>query len=242
MALEYSPLNGPRHRKRLIAIIAAVVGVFVVVAVLAPTLATQLGHKRPIDNNHVTPDAETPAPAASLVPVVVDGDDNGDIAPTNVKIRPPCVFRRNVNDPLRPANCVERIVPISCTDTTNKPHIDIFASRCAKLEWGLTQKVRFQIGKDDKSKGACYQVESAVSECWGKHPDTGSDYTCQGRCGAGCNGLPGGWSADCWKHDICSWFFGSKDGTNDANCGLTFKHASTLGCSPLSNTCYSTPP
>ena len=52
-------------------------------------------------------------------------------------------------------------------------------------------------------------------------------YDCQGRCGAGCDGLSHGnaYTLECWSHDICSYFYNATDGLEDPNCGRAFLNA-----------------
>ncbi|RAL15877.1 uncharacterized protein BO97DRAFT_383664 [Aspergillus homomorphus CBS 101889] len=55
----------------------------------------------------------------------------------------------------------------------------------------------------------------------------GGEYSCNGRCGAGCTGLGLGnvYTQDCWSHDICSYFNNASGGASDPNCGAAFAAA-----------------
>jgi len=54
-----------------------------------------------------------------------------------------------------------------------------------------------------------------------------SNYSCMGRCGAGCSGfsLYGRWTLDCLEHDACSFRNNSSGGSADANCGDEYNEA-----------------
>ncbi|KAJ4425117.1 hypothetical protein N0V82_000172 [Gnomoniopsis sp. IMI 355080] len=56
---------------------------------------------------------------------------------------------------------------------------------------------------------------------------SGGDYSCNGRCGAGCNGTAIGdvYTQDCFTHDICSYFELSTTGASDPNCGTAYEAA-----------------
>ncbi|KAJ6272636.1 hypothetical protein PSV08DRAFT_245434 [Bipolaris maydis] len=47
-----------------------------------------------------------------------------------------------------------------------------------------------------------------VGSNFGTNSVNGGDYSCNGRCGAGCSGAALGnvYTQDCFSHDICSWF------------------------------------
>jgi hypothetical protein len=82
----------------------------------------------------------------------------------------------------------------------------------------------------------CISEPVVVGSNWGKiHPrktattwDTTkwSDYSCMGKCGAGCNGIGGGWTKDCLDHDTCSYRYSSYGGSADTYCGDEFTAAS----------------
>jgi hypothetical protein len=52
------------------------------------------------------------------------------------------------------------------------------------------------------------------------------DYSCMGRCGAGCSGIGGGWTKDCFDHDMCSLKYMASGGASDGNCGNEYNEAS----------------
>ncbi|ORY59489.1 uncharacterized protein BCR38DRAFT_444672 [Pseudomassariella vexata] len=53
-----------------------------------------------------------------------------------------------------------------------------------------------------------------VGSNYGTNSVNGGDYSCNGRCGAGCNGVAVGnvYTQDCFSHDICSWFNNASGG------------------------------
>jgi hypothetical protein len=53
-----------------------------------------------------------------------------------------------------------------------------------------------------------------------------NDYSCMGRCGAGCSGIGGGWTKDCLDHDTCSLKYKASGGASDPNCGNEYNEAS----------------
>ncbi|KAI5927581.1 hypothetical protein F4810DRAFT_648406 [Camillea tinctor] len=57
--------------------------------------------------------------------------------------------------------------------------------------------------------------------------NAGGDYSCNGRCGAGCSGTALGnvYTQDCFSHDICSYFNNASGGASDANCGDAYDAA-----------------
>ncbi|KAI0016431.1 major facilitator superfamily domain-containing protein [Xylariomycetidae sp. FL0641] len=65
-----------------------------------------------------------------------------------------------------------------------------------------------------------------VGSNFGKN-DAGGEYSCNGRCGAGCDGAALGnvYTQDCFSHDVCSYFYNSSGGASDPNCGDAFGSA-----------------
>ncbi|KAK7458590.1 hypothetical protein Landi51_01413 [Colletotrichum acutatum] len=53
------------------------------------------------------------------------------------------------------------------------------------------------------------------------------DYSCNGRCGAGCTGTAVGnvYTQDCFSHDVCSYFNSASGGASDPNCGAAYNAA-----------------
>ncbi|KAH7556401.1 hypothetical protein BM1_05835 [Bipolaris maydis] len=66
-----------------------------------------------------------------------------------------------------------------------------------------------------------------VGSNFGTNSVNGGDYSCNGRCGAGCSGAALGnvYTQDCFSHDICSWFNNAIGGASDPNCGAAFNAA-----------------
>ncbi|KAF2633304.1 hypothetical protein BU25DRAFT_329022, partial [Macroventuria anomochaeta] len=66
-----------------------------------------------------------------------------------------------------------------------------------------------------------------VGSNFGTNSVNGGDYSCNGRCGAGCTGTAIGnaYTQDCFSHDVCSWFNNASGGASDANCGAAYSSA-----------------
>ncbi|KAB8293710.1 hypothetical protein EYC80_009195 [Monilinia laxa] len=66
-----------------------------------------------------------------------------------------------------------------------------------------------------------------VGSNFGTNAVNGGDYSCNGRCGAGCTGTALGnyYTQDCWNHDICSYFNNASGGASDPNCGSAYTAA-----------------
>lgn len=87
----------------------------------------------------------------------------------------------------------------------------------------VTETVLVQFTGSD----GCKELLMQPGECWGMHPvNTQNSYDCQGRCGASCGtSVCSNWAADCLKHDVCSWYYGSSGGASDPNCGDEYNNA-----------------
>ncbi|EOA91674.1 uncharacterized protein SETTUDRAFT_86028 [Exserohilum turcica Et28A] len=72
-----------------------------------------------------------------------------------------------------------------------------------------------------------------VGSNFGVNSVNGGEYSCNGRCGAGCSGfaLGNAYTQDCFSHDVCSWFNNASGGASDPNCGAAYNAAvdDTLG-------------
>lgn len=143
----------------------------------------------------------------------------------------PCIHGAN-----KPAGCVQRIKPCSsfssseldglqiinenenydCGDATPKMKDTLFT--------GASTNTYFVKFKDDETD-ECYGIIMEAGECWGDQPNTGSNYDCQGRCGAGCSNGEANWARDCLKHDACSWYFSASGGLTSKTCGDEFEDA-----------------
>ncbi|TLD30639.1 hypothetical protein PspLS_02176 [Pyricularia sp. CBS 133598] len=66
-----------------------------------------------------------------------------------------------------------------------------------------------------------------VGSNFGANPAGAGDYSCNGRCGAGCSGssLGNAYTQDCFSHDMCSFFNNASGGASDPNCGAAFNDA-----------------
>ncbi|KAI1638432.1 hypothetical protein F4809DRAFT_253262 [Biscogniauxia mediterranea] len=76
------------------------------------------------------------------------------------------------------------------------------------------------------SAGRACSFAGVVGSNYGTN-DAGGDYSCNGRCGAGCSGAALGnvYTQDCFSHDICSYFNNASGGASDANCGDAYDAA-----------------
>jgi len=133
----------------------------------------------------------------------------------------PCVYNQNT-----PQNCVQRFVECGKTEKDGSvvdvlgPTANTFCSNW-RVYVGETYIVQFY-----DSNRKCWEVKMAVGECWGINPISGAEYSCQGKCGAGCGNVDcGAWARDCLRHDACSWFFGAAGGAKDTNCGEAYNLA-----------------
>ncbi|PQE07654.1 hydrolytic enzyme protein [Rutstroemia sp. NJR-2017a BBW] len=77
------------------------------------------------------------------------------------------------------------------------------------------------------SAGKACSWSGAVGSNFGTNAGNGGDYSCNGRCGAGCSGTALGnyYTQDCFSHDICSWFNNASGGASDPNCGAAYTAA-----------------
>ena len=142
--------------------------------------------------------------------------------------------------PLRPctpriqSNCTEgRFVPCGTHARQHReatvPARDVSKcrGRAGQVQPGRSMLMQFTSGPPEQG-GECLEIHVEVGECWGMDSDRDS-YDCIGRCGIGCQeegpGLCSNWSRNCLKHDICSYYFNSRGGVVDPNCGWAFQKA-----------------
>ncbi|GAB7327931.1 hypothetical protein MBLNU13_g11704t1 [Cladosporium sp. NU13] len=83
-----------------------------------------------------------------------------------------------------------------------------------------------------------------VGSNFGPNPSGSGDYSCNGRCGAGCTGasLGNAYTQDCFSHDICSYFNSASGGASDPNCGAAFNAAVDDTAFGVANGCGQTNP
>jgi len=135
-----------------------------------------------------------------------------------------------------PPSCnVSRVVAVKCNaiNPNGIPTVTVDeVLNCASNKVTLQLWLNVQFWRDPTDSTRCLEITMRVGECWGKNPINGGTYSCQGECGAGCiNGcgifsLGGGWSRNCLRHDVCSWYFGAGGGGSDKNCGKAYDQAS----------------
>jgi hypothetical protein len=86
---------------------------------------------------------------------------------------------------------------------------------------------------DQGTSGTAYSEAVYVGSDWGTSNCGAGNYSCMGRCGAGCTGFGGGWTLDCAEHDVCSHNLCASGGSSDPNCGDEYNNAEVLlfgGC------------
>ncbi|RDW63055.1 uncharacterized protein DSM5745_10166 [Aspergillus mulundensis] len=77
------------------------------------------------------------------------------------------------------------------------------------------------------SAGQTCTFSGVVGSNYGSNSAGSGDYSCNGRCGAGCTGaaLGNAYTQDCFAHDICSFFENASGGSSDPNCGAAYDAA-----------------
>jgi len=164
----------------------------------------------------------------------------------------PCIYGTN-----KPAGCAQRIKPCSSFSASEVAGLKVVESDTNYVCSQTTPKLRDTLFtgptntyfvKFTSSEDKCYGIIMQGGECWGKRPNTGASYDCQGRCGAGCrhtNLVTSNWARDCLKHDVCSWYFGASGGGSDPNCGDEYNDAFNdwlrvnLACTSTGDSCGS---
>ncbi|KAK2032488.1 hypothetical protein LX32DRAFT_709858 [Colletotrichum zoysiae] len=98
--------------------------------------------------------------------------------------------------------------------------LDKRAITCLKV--GTTATARWT-----NSAGQTCTFTGVVGSNYGANGAGSGDYSCNGRCGAGCTGRALGnvYTQDCFSHDICSYFNNASGGASDPNCGAAYKAA-----------------
>ena len=87
------------------------------------------------------------------------------------------------------------------------------------LKKGATATARY-----DTAAGAVVSKQVVVGANWGTSLCGRGNYSCMGKCGAGCTGTY--WTQDCLNHDTCSREMCSTRGPADPNCKDEFNAAS----------------
>ncbi|KAK5790477.1 hypothetical protein VI817_007764 [Penicillium citrinum] len=79
----------------------------------------------------------------------------------------------------------------------------------------------------ENSAGQKCSFTGIVGSNYGSNSAGQGDYSCNGRCGAGCSGtaLGNAYTQDCFTHDICSYFEHASGGSSDPNCGAAYDAA-----------------
>jgi len=147
----------------------------------------------------------------------------------------PCVYNAQT-----PSGCADRVRTVPCGSINPNGHPTLTINdkpACESAPVKLQQILNVQFYQNPNTND-CLEITAQIGECWGKNPINSGVYECQGECGAGCIkgcglfNLGGGWSRNCFRHDICSWYFGASGGGSDKHCGKSYDQASgdTFNC------------
>jgi len=138
-----------------------------------------------------------------------------------------------LSDGTGPSGCsTSRVRTVTCNVANPNGYPTVLLDEefnCESYKLKLREYYNVQFFK--ATSGQCLEITVQVGECWGRNPKNGGSYDCQGECGASCvNGcgllrLGGGWSRNCLRHDICSWYFAAAGGGSDPNCGKSYYQA-----------------
>jgi len=206
--VEYEPLqveeSGSQRRsiyKRIAIITAAIVSVCIVVIVLAIT----------IPNSGKGDVTDVPFYA-------MKGEDNNNGRNLSA-LAPPAI---PCNKDGKPAGCVKRIV--ACGSASKEGIKGTIGqdtpSACRSNRIYVLERYLLQFRGADKK---CLEINMQVGECFGINSINNGEYNCNGKCGGSCGAVDNGsWSANCLRHDVCSWWFGSTGGSKDAECGYAY--------------------
>eukprot|EP00026_Physarum_polycephalum_P017105 Phypoly_transcript_18204.p1 GENE.Phypoly_transcript_18204~~Phypoly_transcript_18204.p1 ORF type:complete len:237 (+),score=9.28 Phypoly_transcript_18204:42-713(+) len=133
-----------------------------------------------------------------------------------------------------PAGCDNtRVRTVPCGSQNSNGHPTSFVddnTACTNAKVSLNQPINMQFYQIPGTSN-CLEITAQIGECWGTSPLNGDDYSCQGQCGAGCvkgcSIFAGGgpWARSCFRHDICSWYFGATGGAKDTYCGPAYNQA-----------------
>ncbi|KAH6986499.1 hypothetical protein BKA56DRAFT_480145 [Ilyonectria sp. MPI-CAGE-AT-0026] len=107
------------------------------------------------------------------------------------------------------------------------------------LQVGATATARWT-----NSAGQSCTFVGVVGSNYGTNSAGSGDYSCNGRCGAGCTGtaLGNAYTQDCFSHDICSYFNNASGGASDPNCGAAYSAAVDDTALGFANGCSKTNP
>ncbi|KAK1676227.1 hypothetical protein BDP55DRAFT_767942 [Colletotrichum godetiae] len=112
------------------------------------------------------------------------------------------------------------LCPLMALAAPSTPELDKRAITCLKVGATATAKWTNSAGKSCTFAGV-------VGSNYGTNLAGSGDYSCNGRCGAGCTGTAVGnvYTQDCFSHDICSYFNSASGGASDPNCGAAYNAA-----------------
>ncbi|KAI9154941.1 hypothetical protein HJFPF1_07502 [Paramyrothecium foliicola] len=107
------------------------------------------------------------------------------------------------------------------------PTLDKRAITCLRV--GATATARWT-----NRAGQSCTFTGVVGSNFGANPSGSGDYSCNGRCGAGCSGFALGnvYTQDCFSHDVCSYFNSASGGARYAGSFLQRKSQLTTASDP----------
>ncbi|KNG46423.1 hydrolytic enzyme protein [Stemphylium lycopersici] len=112
------------------------------------------------------------------------------------------------------------LTALLATSISASPTLDKRGISCLKIGATATASWTNAAGQSCRWRGI-------VGSNFGSNSVNGGEYSCNGRCGAGCSGTAIGnvYTQDCFSHDVCSWFNNASGGASDANCGAAYNAA-----------------
>ncbi|CAI9629926.1 unnamed protein product [Alternaria burnsii] len=113
-----------------------------------------------------------------------------------------------------------RLTALLTIGVSASPALDKRAISCLKV--GATATASWT-----NAAGQSCRWTGVVGSNFGANSVNGGEYSCNGRCGAGCSGTAIGnaYTQDCFSHDVCSWFNNASGGASDPNCGAAYNAA-----------------
>ncbi|EDU44064.1 hypothetical protein PtrSN002B_010820 [Pyrenophora tritici-repentis] len=112
------------------------------------------------------------------------------------------------------------LTALLATQVSTSPTVDKRAISCLKV--GATATASWT-----NAAGQTCRWSGVVGSNFGTNSVNRGEYSCNGRCGAGCSGTAIGnvYTQDCFSHDVCSWFNNASGGASDRNCGAAYNAA-----------------
>ncbi|KAK1982362.1 hypothetical protein LZ30DRAFT_749388 [Colletotrichum cereale] len=114
------------------------------------------------------------------------------------------------------------LCPLAALSAPSTPSLELVKRTIDCLKVGETATAQWK-----NSAGQTCTFTGVVGSNYGANDAGNGDYSCNGRCGAGCSGVALGdvYTQDCFSHDMCSFFSNGTSGLTDDNCGAAFRDA-----------------